>query len=78
MEIINQMLAKLFDSFKAKNPKIATIIIFVLGVVIYSSENGLSDLIGYDMSKVVEYTAIVLGFLTGSRTTSFISTDSKK
>jgi len=77
MEFLNQILAKLFDSFKAKNPKIASVIILVLGVVVYAAENGLQPLIGYDLSKLVEYVAIALGFLTGSRT-SAIMAESKK
>jgi hypothetical protein len=46
MDFLNELLAKLFDSFKAKNPTLATVIIMLLGVVLYLTENGLPELIG--------------------------------
>jgi len=78
MDFITNILAQLFDSFKAKNPKIAAIILFVLGAVIYAANNGLPELIGVDLSKVVEWVAFVLAALTGSRTTSFLKENEKK
>lgn len=77
MDFINVLLAKLFDSFKAKNPTIATAIIIFLGAVVYAANNGLGELVGYDFSKVIEYVAIVLGFLQGSRTSAIIAEDKK-
>jgi hypothetical protein len=73
MEFIQTVLAELFDKFKAANPQLAAIIILVLLSIVFWSENGLSDIIGYDLSKVVQWISIVLGFLTGSRTTSFVN-----
>lgn len=72
MNLLNEVLAKLFDNFKAKNPMIATIIIFVLGIVIYAANNGLGDLIGKDLSKIVEWVSFVLLALQGSRTTNIL------
>lgn len=81
MSFIEQILAQLFDSFKASNPKIATIIIFLLGLVIYAANNGLPELIGQDISKIVEWVAFLLAALQGSRTTKILHpelTDKKK
>jgi hypothetical protein len=77
MEFIQTVLADLFDKFKAANPKMAAIIILVLLSIVFWSENGLGEIIGYDISKVVQWISIVLGFLTGSRTTRFISHQNK-
>jgi len=66
MEVIYVWLAKLFDGFKAKNPAVASIIVLVLGIIVYASEHGLGDIIGVDMSAIVKWVSIVLGFLTGS------------
>lgn len=72
MDFINELLAKLFDSFKANNPKLATAIIFGLGVVMYAADNGLPEIIGYDLSKVVQWIAFALAALQGSRTTMIL------
>lgn len=78
MEVIYVWLAKLFDGFKAKNPAVAAIIVLVLGIIVYASEHGLGDIIGVDMSAIVKWVSIVLGFLTGSRTTYLLTkTDPK-
>lgn len=72
MDFINEILAKLFDSFKAKNPKIAAIVILVLGVLMWAANNGLSDLIGTDLTEYVKWIAFALAALQGSRTTSIL------
>ena len=72
MNLLELYIAKLVDAFKAGNPKIYAIIVLVLGTLIYASENGLGDIIGYDLANIVKYISIVLGFLTGSRTTAVI------
>jgi hypothetical protein len=77
MDFINELLAKLFDSFKANNPKLATAIIFGLGVLMYASENGLPELIGYDLSKIVQWIAFALAALQGSRTTKILHPELK-
>lgn len=69
MDFLNQILAKLFDSFKAKNPKIAALVIFLLGVVLYATEHGLSDIVGHDLNSVVQVVSFLLAALQGSRTT---------
>lgn len=77
MEVIYVWLAKLFDGFKAKNPAVAAIIVLILGVVVYAADNGLGDIIGVDLSGVVKWVSIVLGFLTGSRTTYLLAKDNQ-
>ena len=77
MDFVTNLLAKLFDSFKAKNPKVAAIILFVLGAVIYAANNGLPELIGVDLSKAVEWIAFVLAALQGSRTTTILHPELK-
>ena len=72
MEFLNEILAKLFDSFKAKNPKLAAVIYLLLASVVFWAENGLGEIVGYDFSKVIEYVAIALGFMTGTRTTKIL------
>lgn len=72
MNLLELYIAKLVDAFKAGNSKIYAIIVLVLGTLIYLSENGLGDIIGYDLANIVKYISIVLGFLTGSRTTAVI------
>lgn len=69
---MNEILAKIFEAFKAKSPKTAAVIILILGSVVYWSQNGLSDLIGYDLSTITKYVAIALGFLTGAHTTDIL------
>lgn len=72
MNFLNQILAKLFDSFKAKNPKVAALIIFLLGIVLYASEHGLGDILGHDLNTVVQVVTFVLAALQGSRTTDIL------
>jgi hypothetical protein len=78
MSYLNEFLARIFDNFKAANPKLAAVIILLLGSVIFWAENGLGDLIGFDMAKIVEYVAIALGFLTGSRTSKVLAEANKE
>ena len=80
MNFLNQILAKLFDSFKAKNPKVAALIIFLLGIVLYASEHGLGDILGHDLNTVVQVVTFVLAALQGSRTTDILeeSKENKK
>ena len=78
MNFIEVILARIFDSFKASNPKLAAIIILILGVLVYAANNGLADLIGTDLTKYVEWVLFVLAALTGSRTTKVLSEAEKK
>lgn len=69
---MNEFLAKIFEAFKAKSPKLAAAIILILGSIVYWAQNGLSELIGYDLSIYVKYIAIALGFLQGAHTTDIL------
>jgi hypothetical protein len=77
MDFLNELLAKLFDSFKAKNPTLATVIIMLLGVVLYLTENGLPELIGKDLNFIVQIVTFVLAALQGSRTTTILHPELK-
>jgi hypothetical protein len=70
--MLNEILAKIFDSFKAKSPKLAAIILLFLGSLVYWSENGLPELIGVDLSQAVQWISFVLAALQGSRTTQIL------
>lgn len=78
MDFLTQILAKLFDSFKANNPKVAAIIIFVLGVFLYAAQNGLPELAGMDMDKIVQWIVFILAALQGSRTTGILNGEPPK
>lgn len=78
MNFIEVILARIFDTFKASNPKLAAIIIFVLGVLVYAANNGLAELIGTDLTKYVEWVLFILAALTGSRTTKVLNQTEKK
>ena len=73
MNFLNEILAKLFDNFKAKNPTLAAVIILLLGVVLYLTENGLPELIGNDLNTVVQISTFLLAALQGSRTTAILA-----
>lgn len=72
MDFINQILAKFFETFKTKNPSLTAVIILVLGTIVYLSDNGLGTIVGYDLTVVVKYVSIALGFLTGAHTTQIL------
>ena len=72
MHLLELYIAKLVDSFKTGNAKVYAVIVLFLGIIVYAADNGLGDIIGYDLAVVVKYISIVLGFLTGSRTTEVI------
>lgn len=78
MDFLTKILAQLFDSFKAKNPKIAAIIILVLGAFLWAAQNGLGEVSGVDFSKAMEWVVFVLAALQGSRTTQYIKEADKK
>ena len=77
MNILELYIAKLVDGFKASSPKWYAAIVLFLGTLIYMADNGLPDLIGYNLAAVVKYISIVLGFLTGSRTTKMLAEQPK-
>jgi hypothetical protein len=72
MNFIELYLAKIIDTFKASNPKIYAAVVLGLGTIIYLCDNGLGDIVGAELAEVVKYTSIVLGLLTGSRTTAIL------
>lgn len=78
MSFIESYLAQIFDKFKASNPKIATIIIFILGVLLYAVQNGLGDIIGVDLNKLVEWLVFIMAALTGSRTYNYLPKKEEK
>lgn len=69
---MTQILASIFDFFKAKNPKIAGLIVLVLGTIVYFLNNGGSDFLGEKAAHIAEYIVMLFLALTGSRTTSFL------
>ncbi len=73
MAYLEIYLAQIFDKFKADNPKLAAVLILFFGTLVYMADNGLPELIGYDMAVVVKWVSLVLGFMTGSRTTSLLN-----
>mgnify|MGYP003403715063 FL=1 len=77
MEFINSILAKFFETFKTKNPTLAAGIILFLGTIVYLSDNGLGTVIGYDLTVIVKYVSIALGFLTGAHTTKILEKEKK-
>lgn len=77
MDYLTKLLAQLFDNFKAKNPKIASIILLVIGILIYAINNGLGDILGHDLSVYSTWILIAYGFLTGTRTTQILNENKK-
>lgn len=73
-DFITKLLARLFDSFKAKNPKIAALIVTFLLMVLTGLENGLGDYLGISqiVETVVQWVTYVLLALQGSRTTKVL------
>lgn len=69
MDFINEILAQIFDTFKAKNPKIAAILVLIFGGIIWFADNGLGELINQDLTPYVKWIAFLLAALQGSRTT---------
>ena len=72
---MTKILAQLFDSFKAKNPKVAAIIILVLGAFLWAAQNGLGEVSGVDFGKAMEWVVFVLAALQGSRTSQILHQD---
>lgn len=77
MDFLTQLLAKLFSTFKTKNPKLAAIILLVLGTFVYVADNGLGDIIGKDLSQVVKWVSIALAALTGAHTSEILEEKKK-
>lgn len=75
MDLIVQLLAKLFSAFKAKNPIVAGIILLLLGAAVKTAQDGvflgLFTLPGW-AQQVVEYVGLVLLAVTGSETWQYL------
>jgi len=74
--MINEILAKLFDSFKAKNPLLALIIVTLIIALKFFLDNG--DYLGVNESKIDEWVTFVLLALQGSRTTDILNKEEVK
>jgi len=70
MGSINLILAKLFDSFKLKNPVAAAIVLGLLAGFIVALQQ--YEFFGDKTTVVLEWVVFVLAALTGSRTYSTI------
>lgn len=77
MDFLNKILAQFFAKFKTKNPTLAAVILLVLGTIIYLAENGLGEIIGKDLSVVVQWVSIALAALTGAHTTEILEEKKK-
>tara|TARA_R110000868_G_scaffold320909_5_gene581931 strand:+ start:2309 stop:2554 length:246 start_codon:yes stop_codon:yes gene_type:complete len=71
-DFLTGLLVNLWDKFKAKNAKLATLIILILGTVLYFADQG--TLLGIiaipeNVSSVLKWLATALLALQGSRTT---------
>lgn len=70
---MNQFLAYIFDAFKAKNPKIASIILLVLITAYAFFSNQIAiNLLGPTISKWGEWISVILAGLQGTRTTQIL------
>lgn len=76
-EIITRGLAAIFDFFKARNPKIAGIILLAIGTAYYFVSEGGAEYLGENGAKVTEYILLVWTALQGSRTTSILNEGKK-
>ena len=74
--MINEILANLFDSFKAKNPLLALIIVTLIIAFKLFLDNG--DYLGVNESKIDEWVTFVLLALQGSRTTDILKKEEVK
>tara|TARA_R100000951_G_scaffold114801_2_gene120888 strand:- start:2503 stop:2742 length:240 start_codon:yes stop_codon:yes gene_type:complete len=78
LQLINQILAFVFDKLKAKSPIAATVILSVLAGL-YAVANSLpADILPEWGETIIEWVIIIYGALSGSRTTKFIKKDLKK
>ena len=72
VQLINQILAFVFDKLKAKSPIAATVILSVLAGL-YAVANSLPvEILPEWGETVVEWIIIVYAALSGSRTTKFV------
>lgn len=72
-DFLTALLVNLWDKFKVKNAKVATIVALVLGTLVYFADQG--TLLGIiDLPKwaadALEFLGTFVGFITGARTTA--------
>lgn len=71
MDLLIRWLASLFATFKAKNPAVAAIILFILGTAVATANNGvlfgIFPLSGW-LQTAIEYVGLFLLAVTGSQT----------
>lgn len=75
MNFLEQILAKLFDSFKAKNPLIALLIISLMVGFKFFIDSG--DYLGVNETKIDEWVLFALAVMTGTRTTNILNQGKK-
>ena len=71
MNLLIQWLASLFSSFKAKNPGVAAIVLFILATAVHTVHEGnvfgIFPVDGW-LQTALEYVTIFLTAITGSQT----------
>ena len=73
MDFLNQILAKVFDSFKAKNPKIAALVIVILSMLLVGLESDYAvELLGVYAQRAIQVLLFLRVALQGSRTTDIL------
>lgn len=76
MDFLIKFLAQLFNSFKIKNPAVAAVVLFVLGVVNFGANNG--SLLGVFAlpewaGEVLKYISTFLLAVTGAQTYQYLN-----
>jgi hypothetical protein len=78
MDFVTEILAKLFDSFKASNPKLAGVIILILTMLIAGLETDYAaELLGSVYQRTLQIALLVWTALQGSRTTKVLNETKK-
>lgn len=76
-EIITRGLAAIFDFFKAKNPKVAGIVLLIIGMAYYFVSEGGAEYLGETGARITEIVLLLWGALQGSRTTQILNETKK-
>ena len=79
MDFVTNLLAKLFDSFKAKNPKFAALIIVILSMLLVGLESEYAvELLGVYAQRAIQLLLFLRVALQGSRTTTILHPELKQ
>lgn len=79
MDFVTNILAKLFDSFKAKNPKVAALIIVILSMLLVGLESEYAvELLGVYAQRAIQLLLFLRVALQGSRTTTILHPELKQ